>query len=381
MAQSPLSSSVISSRWADDSASSSDDEIVWSIPSSFSPSSSSESDAEPHSESDRDVGAAAGTPSVRSDDDFILLSRVGSPSPELAAAMDALSLSTMTASTGFSLVSAVSQAPEKQSPAPTPAPAVKQPPTPASIKKKNKKAKKARAKARAEAKKQDQSQGQTQPKSPKKPKMVPTTPTQKSASALYPSPPASPAQDRSTARSRARSVIDDMSSVAESSADESDVESDSPAYTEAAKFMTSYLQNPPPPGNNGSLLLVLQALIVELGVPLSGKSKSTRKPKSAPAPQHTLALPALPRTVTQAKRLLKTAAFINIADYVAEREHGQSALRRVMHPSRASLVREIRGKKSSGAGSSEGGRPAGKRVPLSWAKSVGLNVLLVNTRW
>jgi len=53
-----------------------------------------------------------------------------------------------------------------------------------------------------------------------------------------------------------------------------------------------------------------------------------------------------------------------VRDYLAVREQGQAALRGVMHPSRKSLVREVR---------------KGKRVPVQDVKKAGLNVLLVNT--
>jgi len=116
--------------------------------------------------------------------------------------------------------------------------------------------------------------------------------------------------------------------------------------------MTSYLAHPPPPGNNGSALLMLQALILELGcLPNVATGK--------------FSIPKLPSTLRQAKLLLKSHAFINVRDYLAVREQGQAALRRVMHPSRNSLVQEVR---------------KGKRVPVQEVKKAGLKVLLVNTR-
>ena len=63
-----------------------------------------------------------------------------------------------------------------------------------------------------------------------------------------------------------------------------------------------------------------------------------------------------------ARALLKSSVFLNIRDYLAVRSEGLDALRRVMHPSRGSLMREVR---------------AGKRAPLGWVKASGLNVLLV----
>lgn len=116
--------------------------------------------------------------------------------------------------------------------------------------------------------------------------------------------------------------------------------------------MTSYLAHPPPPGNNGSALLMLQALILELGC-LPGVAAGK------------FSIPQLPATMRQAKLLLKSHAFINVRDYLAVREQGQAALQRAMHPSRTSLVKEVR---------------KGKRMPVGEVKKAGLRVLLVNTR-
>jgi len=117
--------------------------------------------------------------------------------------------------------------------------------------------------------------------------------------------------------------------------------------------MTSYLAHPPPPGNNGSALLMLQALILELGCLPAGVAAGK------------FAIPQLPATLRQAKLLLKSHAFINVRDYLAVREQGQAALQSVMHSSRKSLVKEVR---------------KGKRMPVREVKKAGLNVLLVNTR-
>jgi len=114
-----------------------------------------------------------------------------------------------------------------------------------------------------------------------------------------------------------------------------------------------YLAHPPPPGNNGSALLMLQALILELGcLPSVAKGK--------------FSIPQLPATLRQAKLLLKSHAFINVRDYLAVREQGQAALQGVMHPNRKSLVKEVRKGK--------------RRMPVGEVKKAGLNVLLVNTR-
>lgn len=99
---------------------------------------------------------------------------------------------------------------------------------------------------------------------------------------------------------------------------------------------------------------MLQALILELGC----------LPSAAAAGK--FSIPELPGTMRQAKLLLKSHAFINVRDYLAVREQGQAALRGVMHPSRKSLVREVR---------------KGKRVPVQEVKKAGLNILLVNTHF
>ena len=126
-----------------------------------------------------------------------------------------------------------------------------------------------------------------------------------------------------------------------------------PFYFFISRISYRYLAHPPPPGNNGSALLMLQALILELGC-LRGAAAAGK-----------LSIPELPATMRQAKLLLKSHAFINVRDYLAVREQGQAALQRVMHPSRNSLVKEVR---------------KGKRVPVQEVKKAGLNVLLVNTR-
>jgi hypothetical protein len=129
-----------------------------------------------------------------------------------------------------------------------------------------------------------------------------------------------------------------------------------PAFTISFTYcvLYRYLARPPPPGNNGSALLMLQALILELGC----------LPSAAAAGK--FSIPELPGTMRQAKLLLKSHAFINVRDYLAVREQGQAALRGAMHPSRRSLVREVR---------------KGKRIPVQEVKKAGLNVLLVNTRF
>jgi len=56
--------------------------------------------------------------------------------------------------------------------------------------------------------------------------------------------------------------------------------------------------------------------------------------------------------------------FLNVKDYLALRHEGLDALRRVMHPSRKALVKDIRGKSA-------------RKVPRDVVKKSGLAVLLV----
>ena len=103
-------------------------------------------------------------------------------------------------------------------------------------------------------------------------------------------------------------------------------------------------------------LTFLQALIVELGL-CSATSSSTE--------QSFCHLPSLPRSIRAAKALLKSSVFLNIRDYLDQRNKGLDALRSVMHPSRKALVRDL-------------GRGKGKRkVPRDVVKNSGLGVLLV----
>jgi len=110
--------------------------------------------------------------------------------------------------------------------------------------------------------------------------------------------------------------------------------------------------------------MLLQALIIELGLPLGKHATGSGAHASF------FSIENLPRSLRQAKMLLKSTAFINIRDYLDVRGKGQVALQTVMHPSRKSLVRQVRGS----------GKRSGKRVPLGWVKETGLNVLLVNTK-
>ena len=90
-----------------------------------------------------------------------------------------------------------------------------------------------------------------------------------------------------------------------------------------------------------SKLAFLQALIIELGLYTS--------------------MPTLPNSLRAAKALLKSSVFLNVRDYLEQRNKGLDALRSVMHPSRKSLVKDLHR----------------RRVPREFVKNTGLGVLLV----
>ncbi|THH08267.1 hypothetical protein EW146_g9052, partial [Bondarzewia mesenterica] len=193
------------------------------------------------------------------------------------------------------------------------------------------------------------------------------------ASTATPSPPASPSKSKKKKLAAAakkaktapdnvglgqRTVVDDVSEMGD------EKEKAPPAYEQARSFITSYLKNPPATRNNGAMLPLLQALIIELGLQSSYSNTSSSTAK-APSP---FSLPDLPHSLRQAKLFLKSHAFISIKDYLSAREEGLAALQKVLHPSRRSLAKEIRAHPE-------------KRARLTWVKKVGLNVLLVKSRW
>lgn len=106
--------------------------------------------------------------------------------------------------------------------------------------------------------------------------------------------------------------------------------------------MTRYLACPVAKRDSVCRLTLLQSLIVELGL------MST----------------ALPTTLRAASRFIKTHVFLNVREYIANREQGQVAIQRLLFPSRNALIKDIRRK--------------GKPAPLTWVKQQGLDVLLVS---
>lgn len=85
----------------------------------------------------------------------------------------------------------------------------------------------------------------------------------------------------------------------------------------------------------------------------------------------------MPNTLTSARSLLKSHAFLNVRDYLAVRTQGLDALRDAMHPSRRALLKDLRATKRVQGGGADARR---RRAPLSWVKETGLTVFLVRYR-
>ncbi|OCH95593.1 hypothetical protein OBBRIDRAFT_539723 [Obba rivulosa] len=147
-----------------------------------------------------------------------------------------------------------------------------------------------------------------------------------------------------------RPVVDDVSEAG-------DHRVSTPAYRDAVQYI-SVLSDSASRSRSASISLkFLQALIVELGL-----CPSAFVPAGTTSSFYSL--PSLPHSMRAAKTLLKTHVFLNVRDYLDVRERGLEALRAVMHPSRSSLMREVRN---------------GRRVPAKKVKSIGLSVLLVTS--
>lgn len=123
--------------------------------------------------------------------------------------------------------------------------------------------------------------------------------------------------------------------------------------------MFSFLSGPL--DHKAANLALLQALIIELGffnLPDGADSKSDSG-RSTPS----FDLSDIPQSMRAARSFIKSHVFLNVRDYLALRAQGQEALQNVLHPSRKSLLAELRKKDT--------------RVPRDWVKQRGLNVLLV----
>lgn len=127
-------------------------------------------------------------------------------------------------------------------------------------------------------------------------------------------------------------------------------------YNEAVQYISSFLSSPTAEAKAKGNLTFLQALIVELGLCSAATSSSE---------QSFYTLPSLPRSIKAAKALIKSSAFLNVRDYLEQRDKGLDAIRSVMHPSRKALQKDL-------------SRSKGRRkVPRDFVKSTGLGVLLV----
>ncbi|TFK42955.1 hypothetical protein BDQ12DRAFT_300801 [Crucibulum laeve] len=141
----------------------------------------------------------------------------------------------------------------------------------------------------------------------------------------------------------ARPVLEENSDALSVEDSDGDVNVSPPSmYEEAVGYISSFLSNPDAKQDSVCRLTLLQSLIVELGIATS----------------------SLPASLTAAKALLKSHAFLNIREYLATRGQGPDAMQKLMYPSRSALIKDIRKK----------GNPAS----LKWVKDHGLQVLLVS---
>ncbi|KAK7466951.1 hypothetical protein VKT23_004015 [Stygiomarasmius scandens] len=136
----------------------------------------------------------------------------------------------------------------------------------------------------------------------------------------------------------ARPIVDDASEgVSECATSELSV------YDEAVNYITSFLSNPSAHDDSRCRLTFLQSLIIELGI------EST----------------SLPASLTAAKAMLKSHAFLNVREYLSVRDQGLEAIQKAMYPSRSALIKSIRNKSKG-------------RASREWVKDHGLSVLLVS---
>jgi len=135
----------------------------------------------------------------------------------------------------------------------------------------------------------------------------------------------------------ARPIVDDISEHPDSASEGGDDEFTS-MYDAAASYINSCLADP----SSVCRLTLLQALIIELG----------------------LASSSLPASLTAAKAIIKSRAFLNVGEYLDARRKGPAAVQEVMHKSKSSLIRDLRKKRNP--------------ISLQWVKETGLQVLLVS---
>lgn len=253
-------------------------------------------------------------------------------------------------------------------------PILSQPPTPQphspsrrSRRRKNCNAQQQRPPARGQAPPQSPSKpsGKKAPASPPSPKgrrrfekRDKTSPAQTKSKGLITGPPLPGSPTKGLG---ARSVVDDVSERGENDSAFGDTGSElsSAVYEKAVHYINCFLSNPL--DHKAANLALLQALIIELGFfnppnDLDSTSDSGRSTSS-------LELSDIPQSMRAARAFIKSHVFLNVRDYLALRAQGQQALQNVLHPSRKSLVTQLRKKDA--------------RVPRDWVKQRGLNVLLV----
>jgi len=136
-------------------------------------------------------------------------------------------------------------------------------------------------------------------------------------------------------------------------------QSSSAVYDKAVHYINCFLSNPL--DHKAADLALLQALIIELGFfnPPNGSDSRSDSGRSTPS----FELSDIPQSMRAARAFIKSHVFVNVRDYLALRAQGQEALQNALHPSRKSLITELRKKEA--------------RVPRNWVKQRGLNVLLV----
>ncbi|KAG6376185.1 hypothetical protein JVT61DRAFT_2160 [Boletus reticuloceps] len=147
--------------------------------------------------------------------------------------------------------------------------------------------------------------------------------------------------NRGRASRRAKRRAQSSSDTSSSSEYHSGIDTPTASYDDASAFISRYISSPVKGGD--AELNLLRAIIIELGL---------RSPNASD----------LPSTLTSARKFLKAEAHVNIKEYVATRDKGQSALRMILKPSKNALRNDIR---------------KGNKASLKWVKRHGLQVLLV----
>ncbi|KAJ7285664.1 hypothetical protein C8J57DRAFT_643980 [Mycena rebaudengoi] len=137
----------------------------------------------------------------------------------------------------------------------------------------------------------------------------------------------------------ARPIVDDISEQPDSASEAGDVDfTGLSMYEVASSQINSFLADQ----TSVCRLTLLQSLIVELG----------------------LASSSPPASLTAAKAVLKSHAFLHVGEYLDARQRGPAAVQGVMYPSKTSLIKDLKKKRNP--------------VSLKWVKQTGLQVLLVS---